>query len=315
MVRSVQASTLSHVACAGPILSIVCGMCRALCTLGQLEAATDALHHLLQLISYSHSPPTQQAHPHEPSLLHDSAATNQLGSHTAAAQQPETFSQSHAAIHGFGLPQSQEFDQARPHAQLPLAEDISAAVPADGPDQQASTQGTTSPLLQHQPLTSDSSQASHPTPAQPPTSDQQIAHELMYSQHMPGQQVGSQSLVHEQLLTHRAEAMTHLNQNPVKPGQQAEGQQGRLMHQALDRRGHRHRPHDWLMLVQMACHSVMILAEQRGRPELMLPLLESMQQVCNGPQVCIAMLHLCRSSSIDASPVARMRLFIPCSCL
>lgn len=213
---------------------------------GQLEAAADALHHLLDLISSSE------------------AAAATAAASTPAAEPANQSSQPHGPAPTNPRGQSR---QSLPTAQQSeglagSCEAASASIPAaqtqSGPDTESNQPQT---LREPFVLVNSLNSALQPASQQ----DMQAKHALQH-----------------QLPTH-GQHQQHKGMSPAQ-SEHAAASQGSLLQEPQHRREasrHAGLPYFQLKLIREACHTVMTLAEKRGQPALMLPLLQRMQQVCN----------------------------------
>ena len=258
---------------------------RALCAFGQLEAATDALHHLLFLVSsaaattLADEPADQSSQPQGTALLRPHS---QSFSPPTTVEQSEGISDSNeTAGASVSAAQTQSGGQAELNQEQSSAEGmimVDSAHAASQPDAQQHIGANCTPqhLLQNRSPTPVPSQPHGQPPSAPHSSDQQVTHQVMHSQQAFGQQDRTQ-------LPH---------QGSVQPGsspaqlEHAAASQGSLPQEPQHSREtgrYAGLPYYQLKLIREACHTVMTLAEKRGQPALMLPLLESMQQVGSSP--------------------------------
>lgn len=259
---------------------------------GQLEAAADALHHLLHLISSGEAavatatattpagePANHSLQPHGPAPMNPqgqsfqslptvqqsggwSGSSETAGASVPAAQtqpgieaefnQPQTLGESTVLVNSpnaASQPASQQDMQAKPLPQHPL-------------QHQLPTQGR---------LPSDTS-----------TQHQQVTHQPTHSQQLFSQQARSRP-------PRQDSSQQQEGKSPAQ-SEHAAASQGSLLEQPQHRRETSRQaglPYFQLKLIREACHTVMTLAEKRGQPPLMLPLLQRMQQVCNrSPTKC-----------------------------
>ena len=256
--------------------------------LGHLEAAADALHHLLYLISSGESaaaaaaasplagePANQLSQPHGSPPISPPGTSSKS---PAMPQKSEDSPHPHDTADGL-LPSTQPGGGTELHRQTNPGETTILANSSNVGSQPASQhQMGSEPMpqhrLQYQPPTPVPS-PSHP-PGQPPsdltTNDQQVPHQLTHSQQVLSQQVRNQLPDQDP---------SQQGYGPVQPKQGADGQ-GSLPQEPQPSRvtsRHLELPYYKLKLIREACHTVMTLAEKRGQPALMLPILESMQQV------------------------------------
>ena len=236
-------------------------MHRALCVFGQLEAAADALHHLLFLISPGEATAATAAantladKPANQSLKPQALAPIRPHSHSfrppATAEQSEGLSDSCETAGASVLPaQTQSDNQAELNQQQSSGEttivDNSRTTLQPAAQRLVWEKPLPQHLLQNQSPRPTPSQPHGPPPSGPPASDQLVAHQLMHSQ---------------QAMSVRQSSLLQEPQHSRETSRHAE-----LLYYQLK-------------LIREACHTVMTLAEKRGQPALMLPLLESMQQV------------------------------------
>lgn len=114
-------------------------------------------------------------------------------------------------------------------------------------------------------------------PSDPPTQHQQVGtHQPTHSQHVVSQQARGS-------LLRQDSSQQQEGKSPQQPEQMAASQGSSDREPQHSRAASRHAglPYFHLKLIREACHTVMTLAEKRGQPALMLPLLQRMQQVCN----------------------------------
>ena len=256
---------------------------RALCVFGQLEAAADALHHLLHLISSGEAatctaaastpadePANQSSQPHGP------APTNPQGQSLQSlptAQQSEGLSGS-CETAGGSVPAAQARSSPETAFNQPqsLGESTSLMNSLNPASQPGSQQDREAKRLPQHPL-----QRQLPTQRQlrsdPPTQHQQMTHQPTLSQQVLSQQARSR-------LPCQDSSQQQEGKSPTQRGHAA-ASQGLLQEPQHRREVRRHAglPYFQLKLIREACHTVMTLAEKRGQPALMLPLLQRMQQV------------------------------------
>ena len=288
--------SLKKPSCSFHAVSILCVAHRALCMFGQLEAAADALHHLLVLVSsgeaaaattLAHDPADQSSQPQGPALLRPHS---QSFSPPTTAEQSEGMSASYVTA-GALVPTAQtrsggqaELSQQQSSVEASVIVDSSHTGSQPVAKQHIGADPKTHPLQSQSP-TSVPSQPQGQLPSAPLTSDQQVTHQLMHSQQAFGQ---------PDRLELRRQGSSQPRDSPEQL-EQAAASQGSLQQQPQHGREtsrHAELPYYQLKLIREACHTVMTLAEKRGQPTLMLPLLESMQQVGSSPILRVLTLNL-----------------------
>lgn len=255
---------------------------RALCVFGQLEAAADALHHLLDLISSgeaaaataaattpAHGPANQSSQPHGPAPSNPHGQS--LQSLPTAQQSEGLYGSCEAASASTPAAQAQSGHDNQPQA---LGEPFVLVNSLNSALQPASQQNMQAKRMSQHPLQHQLPTHGQP-PSDPPTQHQQATHQPKHSQQVFSQQARSQP-------PRQDTSQQHKGMSPAQ-SEHAAASQGCLLQVPQHRReARRHAglPYFQLKLIREACHTVMTLAEKRGQPALMLPLLQRMQQVC-----------------------------------
>ena len=268
---------------------------RALCVFGQLEAAADALHHLLFLASSGEAAAATAA----ASTLANEPANQSLQAQAPAPIKPHSqfFRPPTTAEPPEGsIPDSYEnatagasasTAQTRSGGQTELNRqrfpgevnmlDSSHAASQPAAEQHIGAKTISQHPLQNVSPTPAPTKPHEPPPSAAPTSDQQVFHQLTHRQQAYGQ--------HDKSQMPRQGGSNQPRSSPAQL-QQATDVQGCLLQESQHSREtsrHAELPHYQLKLVREACHTVMTLAEKKGQPAFMLPLLESMHQVGSSP--------------------------------
>ena len=262
---------------------------RALCAFGQLEVAADALHHLLFLVSSGEAaaataaartgPANKSLQPQGPAPV---SPHSQAFGPTTTAQQSEDLSNFYETA-GPSEPTAQtesggqaEMSQQQAPDEAIRMVDNSCTASQPAAQQHIGADPASQLLLQHQPPTPVPSQPQEQPPSDPTIHDQQVTHQLKHSQ---------QALVQQDRTRLPCQGSSQPGNSPAQLEEAAASQGSLLQGPQHSREATKHAelPYFQLKLIREACHTVMTLAEKRGQPALMLPLLESMQQVGSSP--------------------------------
>ena len=259
---------------------------------GQLEVAADALHHLLFLVSsgeaaaataaastLANEPANQLSQPQGPAPI---SPHSQADGPPPTAQQSEGSSDFYeTASASISTAQAQPGSQAEINQQQCSGEAIVTVDSSHTASQSAAQQHigadpSSAYLLQHQSSTPVPSQPQGQPPPDPPLHDQQVTHQPAHSQ---------QAFVQQDRFQLPHQDSSQKRNSPVELEQTGASQGSVLQEPQHSRETSRHAelPYYQLKLIREACHTVMTLAEKRGQRALMLPLLESMQQVGSSP--------------------------------
>lgn len=263
---------------------------RALCVFGQLEAAADALHHLLFLASsgeaaaataaastLAHEPANQslQAQAPAPIRPHSQFFRPPITAEPPEGSIPDSYENATA---GASASTAQTRSGGRTELNRQQFSGVANMLDSSHAASQPATQEHTGAItisqhpLQNVSPTPTLTQPHETPPPAAPTSDQQMFHQLTHGQQAYGQQDKSQMP--------RQGGSNQPHGSPAQLGQATAVQEPQ---HSRETSRHAELPHYQLKLVREACHTVMTLAEKKGQPAFMLPLLESMQQVGSSP--------------------------------
>ena len=230
--------------------------------LGQLQEASVAVHYLLNLISFSHppavpSPTSQSASSSDSPQASESApateASKHLSSSVSQSGQPEALFRPQAATGGSIVSLAEPSLQQQVHA----------------------------PVISHIEIPNTLQNSSHDQPAVP-CQQAELSHLAPSSQQAAHvQQPGTVLPLLQQPAPDWGQGRQQQSWQPASPAQQEPHQQVWPL-QKPHSKGWTGTPYYQLKLIREACHCVMTLAEKQRQPALMLPLLESMQQVSHG---------------------------------